>query len=246
MNYLNFSWIIDNKLAGHAGPKSVADIIWLKDQGITACIRMAEPHSAFVSSTEVVEAGISDYHVPVKDFTAPTPVQLKSMVDIIDKCLAQGKSISVSCVGGFGRTGTVLSSYLVFTGMGAKEAIKLIRQKRPGSVETEAQEEAVTKFMDDIEIQKKWPKTVDEAVDRILLMISEEDKNTIKNCQSKDDMSVYHASLGTWIRNNFGLWRDNKQLIQSCGGHTHPDDNSAVILLALWDKLHKQSTKTKA
>lgn len=244
MNHLNFSWIVERKVAGHAAPKSMADILWLKQQGIKACIRMTEAESTFVTSSDIVEAGLSDYHVPVKDFTAPTLVQLTSLVDIINKCLAKGKAVSISCTGGLGRSGTVLSSYLVFTGMGAQEAIKLVRKKRPGSIETAEQEEAVTKFMDDIEIQKKWPKTVEEAIDRILLMISEEDKNKIKNCQSKKDIAVYHHGLGTWIRNNFGLWQDNVELVKNCGGHTHPDDNSLVILYALWQKLHEKSLLT--
>ena len=46
MNQLNFSWIIDVKLAGHQAPSSEQDLIWLKDQGVLALGRIAETHKA--------------------------------------------------------------------------------------------------------------------------------------------------------------------------------------------------------
>ncbi len=52
----------------------------------------------------------------------------------------------VTCAAGIGRTGTILASYLVNTGYDADEAIAYIRQLRPGSIQTDGQEEAVRQY----------------------------------------------------------------------------------------------------
>ena len=68
------------------------------------------------------------------------------MVDFIDAALGAGKPVGVSCGSGFGRTGTVLACYLVSTGLNVSEAIKAVRQKRAGSIETPEQENAIKDF----------------------------------------------------------------------------------------------------
>ena len=70
MNRLNFSWIIDGKLAGHSVPDSVQDIAWLKNKGIRTCVRMAEGSTAKTIGSAIVDAVLIDYHEPVPDFTA--------------------------------------------------------------------------------------------------------------------------------------------------------------------------------
>lgn len=64
---------------------------------------------------------------------------------MIFEALAEGEAVAVHCGGGLGRTGTVLSCYLLESGeeLGAQEAIRRVRALRPGSVETPAQLAAV-------------------------------------------------------------------------------------------------------
>ena len=53
----------------------------------------------------------------------------------------------VHCLGGHGRTGTMLACYMVkYMGRTATEAIEEIRNTRPGSVETEEQEELIAEY----------------------------------------------------------------------------------------------------
>ncbi|CAN0454717.1 unnamed protein product, partial [Discosporangium mesarthrocarpum] len=48
--------------------------------------------------------------------------------------------IAVHCHAGFGRTGLVIASALVFTrSLTARQAVALVRSRRPGSVQTEGQ-----------------------------------------------------------------------------------------------------------
>ena len=146
MNELNFSWIINGKLAGHQAPLSEQDLVWLEDQGILALVRMAENHKAQVSSLQLKHLGIWDCHVPVPDFTAPTNVQIGTMITFITKSLSAGRPVGVSCGAGLGRTGTILASYLVSKEYKTDDAIAEIRVKRPGSIETNEQEQAVKAY----------------------------------------------------------------------------------------------------
>lgn len=146
MNELNFSWIIKGKLAGHQAPLSEQDLVWLEKQGILALVRMAEDHKAKVRSLQLKHLGIWDCHVPVPDFTAPTNGQIGTMITFITKSLSVGRPVGVSCGAGLGRTGTILACYLVSQGYKPDDAIAEVRVKRPGSIETESQEDAVKAY----------------------------------------------------------------------------------------------------
>jgi atypical dual specificity phosphatase len=140
---LNFSWIIDGRLAGHAAPVSQRDLERLKGQGILALVRMAEKTSRAVSNEDVEKLDIWDCHVPVPDYTAPTTAQIDTMAHFIDTAIAAGRPVGVSCGAGLGRTGTILACYLVSQGYDPLRAIEEVRARRPGSIETKAQSEAV-------------------------------------------------------------------------------------------------------
>ena len=83
-----------------------------------------------------------------------------------------------------------------------------------------------------------WPLTVDDAVTRILSGWSQADKAEFR-AKKKDDLILYHMSLGLWIRNNYGLWNGNASLLADC--HTDvPDGASMVIIEAIWQRLQTQ------
>jgi atypical dual specificity phosphatase len=143
---LNFSWVIEGKLAGHQAPSSEQDLIWLKQQGISAVLRMAERNRAKVDRLQIEDLGLTDCHEPVTDFTAPTQAQIDRMVTFITNSLAEGKPVGVSCGAGLGRTGTIIACYLVNSNLSSDAAISKIRAKRPGSIETKEQEEAIRAY----------------------------------------------------------------------------------------------------
>lgn len=86
-----------------------------------------------------------------------------------------------------------------------------------------------------------WPKSVDEAVQHIVSKMSPEDLRLVRDTP-REDLIRFHHGWGTGIRNSFGLWQGNRELLESCGGG-HPDDCSMVIIEAVWERLQTQENK---
>ena len=89
----------------------------------------------------------------------------------------------------------------------------------------------------------KLPKTVDEAVDRLIEELSLKDKTTLSNF-SEDELINLHINLGAYIRNEFGLWFGNEDLMASCCkiaemDKIHEDTASSIIIERLWERLKK-------
>ena len=82
----------------------------------------------------------------------------------------------------------------------------------------------------------KLPETVDEAVDRLMIVLDDEQKIDIATLQ-EDELINLHFSLGIAIRNAYGLHNSDSKLLASCDIATHPDDVSEVIIKALWEQL---------
>lgn len=89
--------------------------------------------------------------------------------------------------------------------------------------------------------KKQWPETVDQAVGVLLGLLPEDEKVKIA-AMAQDDLVALHFGLGMWIRNNLGLWSENRALLESSGAQT-PDDASGVIIEALWRRLQEETPK---
>jgi len=140
--YLNFAWIEEGRVAGCAGPRSEADLAYLKERGIKAIVRM---HPTIMRQ-QVAGAGLTDCLVPVENFHPPLAEEIDRMVAFIDQSLAEGAAVAISCGAGYGRTGTVLACYLVSKGLTAREAIAKLWDGNPGYLETPEQEDAVYEY----------------------------------------------------------------------------------------------------
>lgn len=141
MAYLNFSWILEDSLAAAQGPTTRRDLIFLQLQDIRAIVRMEEN----TISGEALE--MVDLYEPVPDYTAPSMEQIHRMVTFIEAEIETWEHpVVVTCQAGLGRTGTVLASYLVYVGYKPEDAIKLIRNLRPGSIQTADQEDSIKRY----------------------------------------------------------------------------------------------------
>lgn len=137
------SWIVEGKVLAGPYPKSRRSFTRLARAGIGLCINL---HERPLPADRVSAHGMTELHLPVPDFTAPGAEILSAAVSAIDEALVSGRPVSVSCGWGFGRTGTVVACWLVSHGMSPDDAITLVRERRPKSIETSAQEQAIHSF----------------------------------------------------------------------------------------------------
>jgi len=83
------------------------------------------------------------------------------------------------------------------------------------------------------------PTTVIEAVDRLLDILDEDDKQDIAGMKEPELIDL-HFGLGMGIRNAW-LWKGNAELLDDCGKYDkfafEPDSCSGVITRALWERL---------
>ncbi|QHJ74591.1 hypothetical protein VH22019_00027 [Vibrio phage VH2_2019] len=89
-----------------------------------------------------------DQEFPIKDFSIPSLVELVENVDKILNASRKQVEVYVGCMGGFGRTGTVIAALLmVSTKCTAKQAINLTRAHiHPHCVETRQQMNFLEEF----------------------------------------------------------------------------------------------------
>jgi len=95
-------------------------------------------------------------------------------------------------------------------------------------------------------ILAKWPKTVEEAVERVISELALKDKTSIANMTEEDLVSL-HPRLGKYILNRFGLLFGNKELMASCSfvsgqKDLHEGDASAFIIRKVWERLRETHT----
>jgi atypical dual specificity phosphatase len=137
------SWIVDGKVLAGPYPRTAGALASLAKAGIGLCVNL---HERPLPADRLSALGLSELHLPVRDFTAPPPETLVTAVSAMDEALAIGKPVSVNCGWGFGRTGTVVACWLVGQGMSPGRAIALVRERRPKSIETTEQERAIHSF----------------------------------------------------------------------------------------------------
>ena len=142
-----FSWIVPGELAAMPLPGRdrplEQDAAYLEQEGIQVLISLTEePPDAEVLASYAID----QEHIPVQDYTPPTLQQMIEFVAVVEDSVAAGNPVGVHCTAGLGRSGTMAAAYLVAEGASADEAIATVRQLRPGSIETSAQEDAVRIF----------------------------------------------------------------------------------------------------
>ena len=138
----NFSWIIEEKLAGSAIPTSKEEIDWIKQEGVKSIVTIREQ-----SLDENWVDGIKYLHVHSNDMGVPEFDDLVNSVDFIHSRIMANEPVMVHCLAGLGRTGTILACYLIkYQNTSADDAIQKIRKERHGSIQSFSQEEMIFRF----------------------------------------------------------------------------------------------------
>ena len=138
----NFSWLINDKLAGSAIPTSKDEINWIKEQGVKSIVTIREEplDDDWIDDIEYLHIHSNDMGVPEFD-------DLIFSVDFIHRRLENNEPVMVHCLAGLGRTGTILACYLIkYEKMSADDAITKIRKERSGSIQSYSQEEIIFRF----------------------------------------------------------------------------------------------------
>lgn len=143
---LNFSWVIEGKLAGCAGPFLREELEFLYSQGIRALVRLADTGETAFERQDIIDAGMEDFHEPIPDFTAPRQEQVDRVIEFIRTNIIRGKPVAVSCGAGIGRTGTFLTCYLVAEGLSIEDSKALLSKKGRKPYETEEQRKAIEEY----------------------------------------------------------------------------------------------------
>ncbi|MCD6416072.1 MAG: dual specificity protein phosphatase family protein [Planctomycetes bacterium] len=144
MALYEFSWVLEGKLAGMAVPDGLKED-WdeLKGRGVGAVVNLTQGDRF---GRSIREAGLEYAQFPIENFQPPTREQVEEFVEFCDGQIERGNGVVVHCLAGMGRTGAMLACYMVRSGMAPGEAIEKIRRLRPGSIETDEQENAVFEF----------------------------------------------------------------------------------------------------
>ena len=138
----NFSWLIENKLAGSAIPTSIDEVQWAIEQGVKSIVTIREDP---LDDDWVKD--VNYLHVSSNDMGVPEFADLTYAVDFIHRRITNSEPVMVHCLAGMGRTGTILACYLIkYQKMSANEATEKIREERPGSIQSYPQEEIIFRF----------------------------------------------------------------------------------------------------
>ncbi|MDP8023224.1 MAG: dual specificity protein phosphatase family protein [Nitrososphaeria archaeon] len=131
----NFSFF-DEFLYASGIPYGRRAVEWIKEKGINSVINLTE--------YELDYDGLEKTHIPMKNGEPQKPEVLHKAVKAIEKYQKNKMATLVHCSAGLGRTGMVLSCYLIYKyNMKAKDALIKLRELRKGSVADKIQEQCV-------------------------------------------------------------------------------------------------------
>lgn len=139
-----FSRLIEAKVAGSARPENETQLKWLWNKGLRAivCLNMERP----LNGKQVKNLGFEYAFIPVRDFSAPEIEDIVEFVNFVDRMLEQNNPVVVCCCAGIGRTGTMLTAYLVSRCSSPEKALKEVREKRGIGVKSYVQRAAVFEY----------------------------------------------------------------------------------------------------
>lgn len=126
----------------NSGLRDVATLLrWNPDAVIsmTETVEM-ERHNMGDLGGLLQQAGVGWHHFPIRDFGAPSENNAWSSLSFtLHEILNSGGAVLAHCYGGHGRSGMILLRVLVERGILPQKALEMLRDIRPGAVETDAQ-----------------------------------------------------------------------------------------------------------
>lgn len=131
----NSYWVEPNKFLageypGHTIPATAKErIINFRNTGFDAFIDLTEagelePYEHLLSMIGKNTDRLLYRRYPIGDYQVPSPTQMEKIIQAIDEVLSASKKLYLHCLGGVGRTGTVVGCYLVHKGLSGEDALR--------------------------------------------------------------------------------------------------------------------------
>lgn len=123
---------------------------WTRMQamGITAIVNMRELAYDDCANGIAPEHYL---HLPTVDGTAPSIAHLRTGVIFIAEEISNGGVVYVHCASGFHRAPTMVSAYLISTGMSLKDTLSIIKKVRPFARPIRSQRQQLEQFAHEIQ-----------------------------------------------------------------------------------------------
>jgi protein-tyrosine phosphatase len=133
---LDSYWVVQDRFLAGAYPgaldeeKARQKIRALINTGITTFIDLTRPGDTYSPYQTQLREEAEEFQIeaewlnfPIADYDIPSTELMKQILDTIDQRLEGGQQVYVHCVGGIGRTGTVVGCYLARHGYSGEEAL---------------------------------------------------------------------------------------------------------------------------
>jgi len=127
MSSYRITWITNSLAVGRA-PMSYAELDFIKSQGIDGIINLCAEFSDLHELEE--SSGFEVYYLPVWDEDIPGIDAMEDALAWLDEAIYLGKKILVHCRHGIGRTGTLVTSYMIRRGHTLKAAGKKLKASK--------------------------------------------------------------------------------------------------------------------
>jgi protein-tyrosine phosphatase len=117
-------WITDHICVGPA-PMSSKDLETIKGNGVTAIVNLCAEFPQLHQLEKTY--GFSVWYLPVTDDCAPQTTPADAALDWLEEEIHRGAKVLIHCRHGIGRTGTMVSAYLLRKGLTLKAARKVLK-----------------------------------------------------------------------------------------------------------------------
>ncbi len=112
------------------------------------CGKGNQLYSGFPYNPEtLMKSGIKHFNYCWRDMTVPPMSLMMDIVQVAQNELSRDGRIAVHCHAGYGRTGLAIACILIaMDQFSSEEAIRTVRQQRPGSIQTQMQQDFIFEF----------------------------------------------------------------------------------------------------
>jgi atypical dual specificity phosphatase len=149
MDTTSVRWLIPNRL-GKSDLPSEDDLVQWRRYGISSVANLVGEKWGTDAAVLEEKLGFRVLHEKIPDFRAPSLDQIKRIVSWMEGELESGRTVIVHCLGGIGRTGTILAAYLVKQGYSLKDALWEI-EKVGAYPQTSEQHDIVAEYLEEVE-----------------------------------------------------------------------------------------------